>query len=261
MALREWEWPIHDRFALALVCRQLLQELLALAGRQGMGLQELSGEIRTETGPVTIEIRLVEPTRDDVHLAQLVDLHLERSTLAGGVLGVRWSALRLGRPEQCQGTWFGNPEDSSTSRAFSNLVDRLNSRLQAPAVLRAEALPDPQPEYSVRLVPWTHPVAPDCDQLRPPDEESRGRPSRLLDIPLPIDVSSIVPDGPPFHMVWQGRSYRVARCWGPERIGTGWWRAQDVERDYYRTEWEDGTHVWVYRDLRNGHWFLHGFFD
>ncbi len=53
----------------------------------------------------------------------------------------------------------------------------------------------------------------------------------------------------------------MVRSWGPERIATGWWRAQDVERDYYRAEWEDGTQVWVYRDQQNGRWFLHGFFD
>ena len=80
-------------------------------------------------------------------------------------------------------------------------------------------------------------------------------------IPQPIAVSSVVPDGPPVRMVWQGEDRLVARAWGPERIETGWWRAQDVERDYYRAEWEDGTQVWVYRDQRNGRWFLHGFFD
>ena len=65
----------------------------------------------------------------------------------------------------------------------------------------------------------------------------------------------------PIRMVWQREDCRVVRSWGPERIATGWWRAEDVERDYYRAEWEDGTQVWVYRDQRNGRWFLHGFFD
>ena len=53
----------------------------------------------------------------------------------------------------------------------------------------------------------------------------------------------------------------MVRCWGPERIATGWWRARDVERDYYRAEWEDGTHAWIFRDRRGGRWFLHGFFE
>ena len=107
-AVREWEVPIEDRLALAFVCRQMLRELLSMAERHGMGLQELEGELRTETGPVMIDIRLVEPTRDEGHLAQLAELQLERLTWSGGVVAVRWAALRLGRLEQAQGCWFGD---------------------------------------------------------------------------------------------------------------------------------------------------------
>jgi len=261
VVLREWEVPIDDHFAVALVCRQMLRELLAMAERHGMGLQELEGEIQTETDPLTIEIRLVEPTRDEGHLAQLVELQLERRTWSGGVVAVRWTARRLGRAEQAQSSWFGDDGGTKTSRAFNTLVDRLTSRLEARAVLRVEFLPDPQPEHVARLVPWTNaaPLSPDRFTLTP--ELARGRPCRLLGIPQPIDVASLVPDGPPIRMVWQGEACVVVRSWGPERIATGWWRARDVERDYYRAEWEDGTQVWVYRDGRNDHWFLHGFFD
>jgi len=258
---REWEVPVEDRFAVALLCRQMLRELLSMADRHGMGLQELEGELRTQTGPVTIDIRLVEPTRDERHLAQLVDLQLERRTWSGGVVAVRWAALRLGRSEQAQGSWFGDDAETITSRAFNSLVDRLSSRLEARAVLRAEVLADSQPEHVVRFVPWTNARPPETDSFTLPPEQSRGRPFRLLGIPQPIDVSSAVPGGPPYRMVWQGHDCLVVRSWGPERIATGWWRAQDVERDYYRAEWEDGSQVWVYRDQRNGRWFLHGFFD
>jgi protein ImuB len=260
-AVREWEWPIDDRFAVALVCRQLLRELLSLAGRYGLGLQELRGELKTETDSVTIEIRLVEPTRDERHLEQLITLQLERRTWSGGVLAVRWAALRLGRPEQAQSSWFLECDETATARSFNSLVDRLTSRLDPSAVLRAEILHDSQPEHVVRLVPWMSASQPNPQKPALPPEQARGRPFRLLGIPQPIEVSSIVPDGPPFRMVWLGQGYAVARSWGPERIATGWWRAQDVKRDYYRAEWEDGTHVWVYRDGRNGRWFLHGFFD
>lgn len=261
--LREWENPIDDRFALAYLCRQMLQELLSLAKRHGMGLQELEGELRTETGRVPIEIRLVEPTRDEGHLAQLVELQLERRTWTGGVVAIEWTARRLGRLEQAQGRLFDDDDDAGTkmSRSFNTLVDRLTSRLEARSVLRAEFHPDAQPEYVARLVPWTSAGLAAADRFRLPPEESRGRPCRLLSIPQPIDVASLVPEGPPIRMVWEGKRYVVVRSWGPERIATGWWRAQDVERDYYRAEWEDGTQVWVYCDLRDGRWFLHGFFD
>jgi protein ImuB len=260
-ARREWEVPIEDRFAVDLVCRQLLRQLLSMVERHGMGLQELDMEIQTETGLVKIEIRLVEPTRDERHLAQLAELQMERRTWSGGVVAVHWTALRLGRLEQGQGRWFGDLVEMKTCRAFNTLVERLSSRLEAKAVLRVEHVPDAQPEHVARLVPWTSSLPTKTDSFTLPPEQSRGRPFRLLNRPLPVDVNSIVPDGPPCRMVWNQQPYLVVRSWGPERIATGWWRAQDVERDYYRAEWEDGTQVWIYRDQRNNRWFLHGFFD
>jgi protein ImuB len=259
--VREWEVPIDDRFVLGLVCRRMLGELLSMAGRNGMGLQELEGELRTENGPVTIELRLVEPTRDEQHLAQLTELRMERLTWSGGVIAARWAAVRLGRSEQAQGSWFRDDSETKNSRAFSSLVDRLTSRLEAQAVLRPEMVPDSQPEHIVRLVPWTAAPNPKTEKFTLPPEQSRGRPLRLLGTPRLIDVASVIPDGPPFRMTWQSQDCLVVRSWGPERIATGWWRTQDVERDYYRAEWQDGTQVWIYRDGRNGRWFLHGFFD
>jgi protein ImuB len=258
---REWEVPIDDRNTLAFLCRRMLEELLPLAGGQGMGIQELDGELRAETGNVSIEIRLVEPTRDDRHLAQLVELQLERRTWTGGIVAIRWTAIKLGRSEQAQGIWFLDLAQTSASRAFNSLVERLSSRLDPEAVLRMEVVADAQPEHAVRLFPWMNLQASKSDSFTLSPEQSRARPFRLLGAPQPIDVASVVPDGPPLRMMWQRENFRVVRSWGPERIATGWWRAQDVERDYYRAEWEDGTHVWIYRDGRSGCWFLHGFFD
>jgi protein ImuB len=260
---REWEVPIDDRFDIACVCRQMISELVAMAQRHGMALSELEGELRTEAGLCTIEIKVLEPTRDASHLAQLAELQLERQKWSGGVVAIRYCVLRLAHLEQTQECWLGDDRDKKKSMATSTLVDRLQSRLGASAVLRVEVLPDSQPEYAVRLVPWASENAEmsRIDGFTLPPEQSRGRPARLLRKAQPIDVTSIIPEGPPIRMVWQGEDRRVVRSWGPERIATGWWRAQDVERDYYRAEWEDGIHVWVYRDQKSSCWFLHGFFD
>ncbi len=258
---REWELPIEDRNTLALLCRRMLEELLSMAGRLSMGIQELEGELRSETGPISIDIRLVEPTRDDSHLAKLVELQLDRQRWTGGIIAIRWTAPKLGRSERAHSTWFDDEAGTRASRAFNSLVERLSSRLDPRAVLRTAVVPDAQPEHAVRLVPWMDPDAPESVSFALSPEQSRARPFRLLDTPQPIEVASVVPDGPPLRMVWQRENYRVVRSWGPERIATGWWRAEDVERDYYRAELEDGTHVWIYRDQRNRRWFLHGFFD
>ncbi len=260
-SFREWETPIADRLALVELCRRMLRELLAMADRHGMGLHELEGEIQTEGGPVTMAIRLTEPTREAEHLEKLLELQLERQEWSGGVTSVCWTALRLGRVEESQGLWFDHDPEPDRSRTLAALVDRLSSRLDANAVLRVEVLPDAQPECVARLVPGMNADANRSDPYILPPEIARGRPLRLLASPLPVNVSSIILDGPPIHVVWRGQDHPVVRAWGPERIATGWWRGPDIERDYYRAEWDDGTHAWLYRDRRTDRWFLHGFFD
>ena len=121
-----------------------------------MGLLELEGEIQTETDSITIEIRLVEPTRRrTASRPSSSSSNWSDRAWSGGVIAVRWSALRLGRMEQAQGRWFGDDVESKTTRGFNALVERLSSRLEAKAVLRVELVADAQPEHAVRLVPWT----------------------------------------------------------------------------------------------------------
>jgi protein ImuB len=50
------------------------------------------------------------------------------------------------------------------------------------------------------------------------------------------------------------------RISGPERIESGWWDGADMRRDYYVVQDTQSRHVWIYRDLENQHWFLHGLF-
>ena len=52
-----------------------------------------------------------------------------------------------------------------------------------------------------------------------------------------------------------------SRIWGPERIQTGWWRGQSALRDYYRVETAEGQWFWLFRQLSDRRWFLHGVFE
>ena len=70
----------------------------------------------------------------------------------------------------------------------------------------------------------------------------------------------MAPDGPPAQLMFGNRAYRVIRFWGPERIETGWWRGRSVRRDYYRLEIESGHWLWVFHQLADNTWFLHGTF-
>ena len=49
---------------------------------------------------------------------------------------------------------------------------------------------------------------------------------------------------------------------GPERIEGGWWDASsDVRRDYFVVRTSNGADLWVYQDLDDRSWYLHGFWS
>ena len=72
---------------------------------------------------------------------------------------------------------------------------------------------------------------------------------------------STATDGSPIQFEYQQKKGLVVRSWGPERIESGWWRGPSQRRDYYRIETDEGRWLWLYQQLSDGHWFLHGEFD
>ncbi len=88
----------------------------------------------------------------------------------------------------------------------------------------------------------------------------RGRPVRLWRRAMEVSVVALLPAGPPARFTWQGRSHDVVESIGPERIETGWWRGEHIQRDYFRVTTASGQRFWLYRDHHGG-WFLHGLFD
>ena len=67
---------------------------------------------------------------------------------------------------------------------------------------------------------------------------------------------------------WRGRTHRVVRAEGPERIAGEWWRRpgeRQAVRDYFRVEVEGGGRFWLYRrgdgvraETGDLSWFVHG---
>ncbi|MFO0820539.1 MAG: DNA polymerase Y family protein [Pirellulales bacterium] len=87
------------------------------------------------------------------------------------------------------------------------------------------------------------------------------RPVELLRPPVAIEVVAVAPEGPPQALRWRREWLRIVANWGPERIETGWWRADAARRDYYRVATERGCRYWIYRDRATQRWHLHGLFS
>ncbi len=269
---RAWttEYPLASQRGLDEVFRQLLDSLLETLAVRRAGLLDLRCEFTGERPIEPIVLRLSRPTGDEKHLRQLFSLRCERHDWAAGILKMTLEVERVGWLAERSRSLFDDEEEQS-GRAVEGLLERLCSRLGEQAVLRSVDLPDPLPERSFRLEPCLAAAASagaasaSTSTLREvpgPMERlrARHRPCRLLLKPQRLDVLSIMPENRLLRVIWHGQSQAVTRIWGPERIETGWWRTQDVRRDYYRLETDRGEHWWVFRRLDSGAWFLHGWF-
>jgi len=287
--------PTDRRSTLEWILNELIVRIVEQLLAQGHGALQLVGrftcsrirensdeamDVRILTNSATIgnsvlcqfEINLFRPTISIKHLQDLIRLQCERLTWPGAVERVELQAMRTAPLEYDQGELFPD-ESQAVEQQLDVLLERLSSRLGADAVVKPELCADALPERAFHYVPLVQPrVMVKRNKRRrkaltksvgpsPPSAVSE-RPLQLLPSPVQIQAVSVVPDGPPVAFHWQKQRYRIARHWGPERIETGWWRHHRlVRRDYYRVETETGNRMWLFRDLKDGTWYLHGCFE
>lgn len=129
---------------------------------------------------------------------------------------------------------------------MDEIIDRLRARLGDESCQQLRSRDEVLPELA------TQPV-----QLQDNDNdaeaaslrlirESAGHPLWLL--PAPQQLA----DG----LNYRGALHLVS---GPQRLQSYWWSAV-VQRDYYSAQHDDGTRYWVFRQLPDGPWYLHGVF-
>lgn len=207
---------------------------------------------------------LARPGRDAARLTRLVAPKLEAIDPGFGIEVVTVFAGDVEPLSPAQAR-LDAEADASLDETLAPLVDRLVNRLGEDRVWRADPHESHVPERSViRRAPLAAASGKTWDPERP-------RPVRLFKRPEPITALAKLPDDPPAQFTWRGRSHRVRRAEGPERIGQEWWRA-DFEatgpgkiRDYYRVEDEAGGRFWIFRQGLFGtgedpKWWLHGLF-
>jgi len=282
----EWlfEYPAERRDVIEQVLHELVRRVAHDLANRREGVLKLSCRLDCAPGrPVFLEIGLFRPSADASHLWDLVRMQLEQNTLSGPVGRLRLEATLTAPLENRQGELFtGNAHEAA--RQLALLIDRCSSRLGREAVLCPELTADPLPERAVRFRAG----------VRSQESGVRGfkiqgskfkvrrkrsktlnfepgtlnstlhsallRPLSLFLPPLEVAAVSIAPDGPLVSFQLQGVRYEIAHHCDPERIEAGWWRGKSVRRDYWRVETTTGRRFWLFRNLDNGQWHLHGEF-
>ena len=122
------------------------------------------------------------------------------------------------------------------------LIDKLKARLGNDNVQGLAAVADHRPEYAwTGVVPGTGKAA---------QHPAQRRPVWLLRSPQRLTQKKDMP-------MLAGHLQLLT---GPERIHSGWWDGQAVNRDYYVARQPSGRQLWIYRDRSDGVWYLHGVF-
>lgn len=266
--------------------RQVAHLARSLYARQE-GARQLVCRLRCSSGAVVaVSVGLFQPSAAARHLFDLLRTRLERLTLNDPVSGVEIEVTASDPLECRQQELFATGTQLDAPRQLAMLIDRLSSRLGREAVLRPMLQAEAQPEFAWTSEPLTntrrtrslssYPSATESARKKKTSRRKRqvpshlaiaqspfalARPLFLAPRPLPLAVISVVPDGPPLTFRWPGEEQRIARHWGPERIETGWWRNHTVRRDYYRVETTTGQRYWLFRQISDGQWFLHGWFE
>ncbi len=185
-------------------------------------------------------IELATPMHRVADILPLVQLKLENLQLEAPVLNLQLEARHFDPLQARQKDLFRPHQPDHITRY--QLVDRLKARLGDDRVHSLGMVSDHRPEYG-----WYCATPGQGQSLQHPSEQ---RPFWLLHHPQKLRCKKGLPV---YHAPLQLLK-------GPERIETGWWDHQPINRDYYIAQQGNGQHLWVYRDRDSRDWFLHGVF-
>lgn len=242
MAELRFAEPIGDAAAIGAAIETLSERLIETLREAGRGARVLLLVCdRVDRIHQRIAIGTARPTRDKAHILRLLAMKIETIDPGFGIDAMRLVAMRhdpLGATAV--------PGDLATHDAapeLARLIDIIAGRIGARRLYRLGVRESDVPERSVRrLEPLDDPA---------PWPDRWPRPPRLLPRPERIDhVMAELPDLPPRRFTWRGRTHRLVRGDGPERIFGEWWKRtgeRDAVRDYFRVEDESGARFWLYR--------------
>jgi protein ImuB len=215
-----------------------------------------------------LEVPLAEPSRDAAHLLVLLRERLAALQLPAPTLELALRADDIARQPPPNAELFPTPQ--SERAGLTRLIERLQARLGREQVQRLQPVADHRPERATCVLP-ADPVLLGRAAPPPPRGAAAGAPPAPSAAPLPITRPVwLLPRGLALKQqqdipLLDGRPLQVLA--GPERIESGWWDGELVERDYFVAQTPDGALLWLYRSRRpvsaeapGEGWFLHGRF-
>ncbi|MFT4705269.1 MAG: protein ImuB [Bradymonadia bacterium] len=245
----DWDHAERNKQRLMHVVRRRLPEMIGTLLAADAQLSSLTIELRLERGGlVTESIRAARPTLDEGLWLELVQLKLDATPFAEGIVGIRLVA-HAQRAQHQQGMLLStHPKRdlAAANRALARLRAELGEQAIGTLCVGDGHLPEARVAWSA--LENLKAARPERRQLRPLVRRLH-RPA----LPLPPRQRH-EPDG------WLVRGLEpgpVVRTSGPHIIDGGWW-ATEIAREYHYLETSRGHLYWAFYDRRRRRWFLQG---
>jgi protein ImuB len=249
--------PAQLQAALAVLAARLCARL---AAAQAGAATLRAGFYRVDAQRPEILLRFAGPCRDESQISKLLNEKLQNIDPGFGVEAISLDAVTTEPSAPVQISMEKQAPD------YTKPINTILNRVGGARIWRVAPRDSHIPEFSARRIPVTLPPV-------PWGKPGHKRPVKLLRRPDAITAIAPVPDDPPVFFSWRGKSHRITRATGPERIARDWWRhehdnarpEEEKIRDYYAVEDTEGSRFWVFRAGRvdgqaPARWYIHGFF-
>ncbi len=240
--------------------KRLLGELQDFLNSRQLQINQFSFRLSHRSHPPrTFTVFLANPDNDQQMFLMLSQLQLEKVHDIPEIDNIALAANHFIAAENDSGDLFhgtrfmqkdGRQHSKAEQARSTRLINMITARLGPQACFGLSAANDHRPELA-----WK-PVRIAANRHTEQQVESNARPLFLL--PEPKRLSSAA--GPSARKV-PSLSGRLELLKGPERIDFGWWDDHHVARDYYVARHISGSVYWVFLNLKDDTWYLHGIFS
>jgi protein ImuB len=214
-------------------CLDALEAYLLV--RNGLALSIHITLFQREHEPITQVINSALPIYKSIHWLDIIALRFEHLALSSGVYGITIQCEKIEQADNVESDFFS---EKSTHVAAMTLLSRLKAKLGEQQVKLMQYHDDYRPECCTRLSAKT--INKNQKKNNTSKHHFLDRPGFLLQAPIPLNTKVSIIDG-------------------PERIASGWWDNNEVQRDYFLAESHQGQQMWVFRTV-DDNWFVHGYF-
>lgn len=243
----QFEYPIVNVDQLAKPVEQLLIRLSDYLRKRQQETQQIEWQLsdiyhRKEI----IQVNSDKPQSHSELLYDLTIIQFEAKELPFEVDTLGLKCLRTMQAQlQTRTLNFDQASQHKATQDYSRVIAKLKAMIGDSAIYKISYSDSRVPELTNAIVA----LAEKCNQQVPDIHLHALRPTWLLSTPQLIEQRSQ-------RLFWQGYLSTIV---GPERVIGNWWE-QPVARDYYLATRNDNLPLWIYFDLYQKHWYVHGVF-